>query len=358
MTKLKWLIVVFVLIIFYQGNRITRDTGVFTSINPQAYGQCKKVNGPQGSEDITIDQKRKVAFISAGNGREVFDNYRIGNTGKIASGNIWLLDLSDSNSEALKLNVEINGPFHPHGIDLLQMYNGERELYVVNHPSFYEHEILIFTVDQKHNLTLKRRISYPELISPNDIRAIKSDQFFVTNDHGSPRSSAMYKIEDYLGLSRTSVTYFDGSKGSFVITGLKSANGITLSEDQQTLYVSEATARRVTRFERGDTIKDWNKIDSIFVDSAVDNLEWDDQNKLLTGAHPKLFDLLKHAVDPAHLSPSHVLRINVDSTPMTFETLYMNEGEELSGSSVGAMLNGELLIGSVMETHFLRCNKN
>jgi len=312
--------------------------------------------GPAGSEDITIDRGNGIAFISAGNGREAWDDYRNGGDGSSAGdGDIWILDLLDSDSMPIRLNVDVIGGFHPHGIDLLHLENGDRELYVINHPSMADHEIIVFSISDDHKLQLKSRIRYPELISPNDIRAVASERFLVTNDHGSPRTSWMHRWEDYLGLSRTSVTYYDGSVGSFVIEGLKSANGITLSADRQTLYVSEATARRVTRFSKGDTYKNWIKRDSVFVDSAVDNLEWDGNGRLLTGAHPKLFDLLRHFSDAAALSPSQVIRIDVDSSEMKFETLYMNSGEEISGSSVAAIMNDELLIGAVAEPHFLRC---
>ena len=43
---------------------------------------------------------------------------------------------------------------------------------------------------------------------------------------------------------------------------------------------------------------------------------------------------------------------------MTYETIYMNDGTEMSGSSVAVILDNEMLIGNVAENHFLRCSKN
>lgn len=352
----KLLLFVAVSAFIFQGYRIARDSGVLIEVSPLAYGQCRKMPGPAGSEDITIDRVNGIAFISAGNGREAWEDYRNGGDGSsAANGGIWMLDLGDKDSAPLKLDVDVKGKFHPHGIDLLHLDSGGRELYVINHTSMVDHEILVFSISEDHQLKLKRRIRYPELISPNDIRAVASERFLVTNDHATPRNSWMHRWEDFLGLSRTTVTYYDGENGAFVIDGLKSANGITLSEDGQMLYISEATARRVTRFSKGESFKSWKKTDSIFVDSAVDNLEWDGEGRLLTGAHPKLFDLLDHLSDATALSPSQVIRIDVEGSKMKFETLYLNSGKELSGSSVAAMMNDELLIGSVAEHHFLRC---
>lgn len=345
-----------VLLIVVQSYRLIRDSGLMLEIQTFSYGTCDKMYGPPGAEDINIDHTAQVAFISAGNGRAVFDQYRTQGTQPVVSGDIWLLDLADPGTRPKPLNVKLDWAFHPHGIDLLHLPDGGRELYVVNHPARDQHEILVFTIAPDHQMSLKRQISYPELISPNDVVAIDSERFFVTNDHGSPRSSTMFWLEDYLGLSRTSVTYFDGEAGSFVVKGLKSANGIELSEDQHTMYVAEAIGRSVKRYERGESLQDWELVEKLSIPTAVDNLVWNGPTQLLAGAHPKLFDLVAHFDDPQALSPSHVIAINVKERPMTFETLYMNDGAELSGSSVAVRLGSEMLIGSVAENHFLRCH--
>lgn len=357
MSKKHVIILVVIGLIAFQGFRIFRDSGAFVEVQPVAYGTCKKMHGPPGSEDINIDPANQIAFISSGNGREVFASYRNGNQAAVPDGDIWLLDLSSKDSEPVRSQVKIDGYFRPHGIDLLTLANGDRELYIVNHPARDQHEVLIFMVSATNDLTLKRRIRYPELISPNDIEAIDSGRFFVTNDHGSPQSSFMARVEEYLGLSRSSVSYFDGKKGSLLLEGVKSANGITLSEDQQTLYVAEALGRSVKKYKRGDSIRDWQFVDMIAVNTAVDNLEWGENGKLLAGAHPRIFDLLGHIGDANEISPSHVISIDTGQSPMTSETIYMNDGSELSGSSVATTLNGEMLIGAILETHFLRCSK-
>lgn len=228
---------------------------------------------------------------------------------------------------------------------------------MVNHPGIDQHEVLIFGIGGNHELVLQRRVSYPELISPNDIVALGQGRFFVTNDHGSPRTSVMHRLEDYLGLARSSLTYFDGDKGSFLINDLSGANGVALSKDKRTLYIAQSTARTLSRFERDGSIHQWSHVDSLYLNSAADNLEWDENGGLLIGSHPKLFDFLRHVNDPASYSPSHVLNVDVNASPMRFKTIYMNSGEALSGSSVATTLNGELLIGAVFENHFLRCQK-
>ncbi|MEQ8747501.1 hypothetical protein [Pyruvatibacter sp.] len=355
MPKKTIVIAAVLLLIGWQAWRISRDSGAFVEIEPVSVGACTMMEGPAGSEDINIDRVNRVAFISAGNGREVFDSYRSGSTAKVKNGDIWLLDLSQPDSRPEPLNVQIEQPFHPHGIDLLQLEDGKRELYMVNHPSRFEDEILVFDVAEDHSLTLKGRFHYPELISPNDIKAIGRNQFFVSNDHGSPQPSIMATIEDYFGMSWSSVSYFDGQTGVLAVEGIKGANGLAISEDGQTLFIAEALGRSVKRFRRGASMREWEFVEKLDVNTAVDNLEWSEDGRLLAGAHPKLFPLLEHVRDANSLSPSHVIAVQVSSSPMTFETIYMNDGTELSGSSVATMLDGEMLIGSILEDHFLRC---
>ena len=354
----KLIIVIIAALLVIQTVRVVRSSGLLIQIEPVQYGQCQKMMGPSGAEDITIDVRNKMAFVSAGNGRAVVDHYRFGKPGVVENGDIWLLDLGNAESEPIRLNVDVGWSFHPHGIDLLHLDNGDRELYVINHPTPIEHEVLIFRVTPSHQLELKRQVHYDALISPNDIRAISSDVFLATNDHGYPRSSPLSTVEEYLAMPWSSVSYFDGKKGTITIEGLTSANGITLAQDQNTLYVAEAIGRSIKRYEKGSGQDDWKLVETLDVDTAVDNLEWGDDGYLYAGAHPKLFDFLGHAKDASQPSPSHAIKVDVQSSPMTFETIYMDDGTEISGSSVAAVLDEELLIGSVFEPYFLRCNKD
>jgi hypothetical protein len=45
----------------------------------------------------------------------------------------------------------------------------------------------------------------------------------------------------------------------------------------------------------------------------------------------------------------------VNASELTVDRLYLDLGDELSGSSVAASHKGELLIGSVFEERLLRC---
>lgn len=350
----KILFVSVVVLVLVQGGRITKDSGLLRELDVVSWGQCEALSGPVGAEDLSIDFVNKLAYIGADERR----TYLIeGDQSGLENGALWLLDLNKPDSQPQKIETDFSGPFHPHGIALRQNEKGAQELYVINHITPTEHEVDVFTIETPLQLKLKRRISFPEMISPNDLTIVGEDQFFMTNDHGNPRHTLMEVLEDYLGLPLSNVVYFDGQHAEVVIEGLRMANGIQISADQEQLFVAETTGRRISRFDKGQNIKDWQFVSSIDVDSGVDNLEWDAQGRLLTGAHPKLFDFMGHMNDLDALSPSEVIRIDVSSPEMSYETIHLDLGAGLSGSSVAAVLGDTLLIGPVFEPHFLRCVK-
>ena len=90
--------------------------------------------------------------------------------------------------------------------------------------------------------------------------------------------------------------------------------------------------------------------------ASRDIFEIDNDGNLWIGSHPKMLSFTRHAKDKINLSPSQVLRVSLDSSYQYFyDEIYLNEGEELSGSSVGAIYKNNLLIGAVLTDHFLHC---
>ncbi|MFT6028992.1 MAG: arylesterase/paraoxonase [Oleiphilaceae bacterium] len=358
----KAILLIFVVVVLLQTARITRDAGIFRSVEDGVtLASCETMQGPIGAEDITIDKVAKVAYISADDRRAMFNDP---NLPSYPNGSIWRLDLTNPESQAEKINIEMIGDFHPHGIALRFSDKDSNdqgraiELYAVNHIKPTVHEIVVFNILESGELKLRRRITYPELIAPNDLVVVDKDQFFVSNDHGNSLNTKMAMLEDYLGLPLSSVSYFDGAQGHIVISGLRFANGLALSEDQESLYVAETTAGHVLRYKQVRDRLVWKLDERLNVNMGVDNFEWDGEGSLLNAGHPKLFEFQAHMKNPKALSPSQVIRINVKSDPMSYETLYLNDGEELSGASGAAKLNKIMLIGSVFEEHFLRCQMN
>jgi hypothetical protein len=350
---IKKILLLALVLVAVQSYRLIRDGGVLTDVPAVSYGQCEALFGPIGAEDMTIDRERGLAFIGADPRRSYL---LTGDQSGGHNGAIWTLDLNRPDAIPILLPHDLVGAFHPHGISLHINAVGERRLYVINHQATTRHSIDVFLVQSDRTLRLERQFGFPELISPNDLLVLQDGTFFVTNDHGSPRHTLLEKVEDYLGIPWSNVVFFDGERAHVVVDGLRMANGIAMTPDERELYVAETTARRVSRFVRGNSPLSWTKVESLDIGSGPDNLEWDQQGRLLTGAHPRLFDFLAHMKDEQEHSPSEVIRMQFGTHGLV-ERLYANDGAEISGSSVAVEQGDTLLIGSVFEPQMLRCVK-
>ena len=339
---------VVITLVCIQGYRTYTSASPFYPIDPHFTGQCKPITGVIGAEDITIDHANQFAYISADDRRSVMANEPV-------TGGIYGLDLSTPDASPVLLTQRFSTDFHPHGIYLYQNNNGDDSLFVINHRNGGEQQIEIFDIKGVNRLIHRQTISYPELISPNDIIAISPTQFYATNDHGYPPGHFMQTFEDYLGLPLSTVSYYDGSKGSIVAEGLMYSNGIAIADDLKTLYVAEILSRRISIYDRDMSDGSLNKRGEIRVDTGADNLEWDDVGNLWLGAHPKPLDFAAHAKDETKRSPSQILKIDVKSENPEFSEVYLSAGEDISASTVGAVSGDTLLIGSVFEGHILKC---
>ena len=101
--------------------------------------------------------------------------------------------------------------------------------------------------------------------------------------------------------------------------------------------------------------KNINKKTSIDFNSGIDNIEIDHEGNLWIGSHPKVYTFSRHIKDSTVLAPSQVYRFSMDNSSYNIEEVYLNLGEELSGSTVAAVYDSTILIGSVFEAHFLDC---
>jgi len=264
---------------------------------------------------------------------------------------IYALNLSDSlNGAPKKILTTYSGDFHPHGMSVLQQ-EGSTYLFVVNHNKTGSYiEKFKFK-----NGTLMHLKSYANdlLFSPNDVTALTDSTFYVTNDHGS-RTKLGTSLEAYLQLPKSYVVYFDGQHYKKVISHLRYANGLILSADKQKLYVATSTGQKILIYNlkaNGDVslqhyINTHTGNDNITVDAAGD---------LWIGAHPKLLKFTVHATDSTKISPSEVLRIHRQKNGIYKQKVYyLNDGVEMSASSVAYKFGDNIYVGDVFQHKLLR----
>ena len=342
--RIVWIIVVIlVAFVVWRGLEFVDAAGFFRNLEPKSL-VCVSVGGVTGPEDVTIDRERSVAYLSG------YDR-RAAQAGKPMPGAIWTYDLSSADAVPVNVTPWADKSFQPHGISLHVDAEGNRRLFVVSHGAG-THTIEILE-ERGGILERIKTIKDKALRSPNDLAAIDATRFYVTNDHRYEEGHALRTAEDFLGLPLTNVLYFDGGTFTEVASGLAGANGIHLSEDGATVYVSAARGQTVQVYERDPDAGNLEKRKSIRVPGLPDNIEPGKDGGLLVALHPKPLQLLEHFRNAKKRAPSQVIRLNPATGAIT--TLYLDRGEELSGASTAAIHDGNLLIGAITEPKFLDC---
>jgi arylesterase / paraoxonase len=322
------------------------SAGSFKTIEPHFSGTCREIRGVVGAEDITIHPLTAMAYISVCDRRAVDE-------GKSAGGGIYAYNLKAENPSPVKLTSGPGTDFQPHGISLYIDPGGQETLFVVNH-SGGTHKIEIYDF-QDGRLIHRKTVSDTALVSPNDIVAVASDRFYISNDHGYT-SGIMKFFEEYLKLRLSNVVYYNGTKFSEAATKIGYANGINVSQDGKTLYLCAITEMSLIVFNRNLETGALSLREKIPLDTGGDNIEIGPSGDLWIGSHPQLLKFVAHKKDPGKISPSQVLRIEIHAPgKYRINEVYLDSGREISGSSVCAVYKKRMLVGSVFEEKFLDC---
>lgn len=333
--------------------------GVFRDIQPHFAGTCTAIEGVAGIEDIVLD--------SAGIAYLIGDERRLwAATGHGPGGRIYLYR-AGSYAPPVALPYAINWPFHPHGASLYESPDESPDrLFVVNHPNEADgrleagsvtSQIEIFDITET-GLQYRKSFMPNENFSMNDVAATGPESFYASVDRGST-SNLGRMAETWLRLARAGVAAPVGDKAHQVLDGLTYANGVALSGDGKTLFVSETTGHRLIAYAVGAD-GGLAEIASVKLESGLDNITVAADGSLWIAAHPKLFAFLAHAKDGSKRSPSEIYRVPFDGEKFGApESLYLNDGDPISGASVAVPYgDGGFLIGSVFDPRILDCQRD
>lgn len=337
------------------GWRFLSAAGYFTAIKQEVAAQCSAIPSPPGPEDIQIDRARGLAFVSATDRRALM----AGDTA--ARGGIYTIDLTAPTDQWSLHPVTASEPadFHPHGISLYFGPDGMRRLFAVNHRAAGGHSIEIFNIAADGMLTHVKTVEDPLLVSPNDVAAVGPEAFYATNDHGtSNRTKAM--LDDLLLNRNANVVYYDGKAMRVVGGTLSFANGINVSADGKSVYVTEFLGLALHVYARDPATGDLTPRDYTPLGTGLDNIDVQEDGALLIAAHPKITAMIAHAGDAAKISPSQIIRVELSPTGDGGRagTIYLNLGGQLSGSSVAAGYRDLMLIGNVFDPKILVCKQS
>ena len=129
-----------------------------------------------------------------------------------------------------------------------------------------------------------------------------------------------------------------------------------MSPDGSHVYVSETSGNRIAIFSRDPVSGGLKPTEVVDIDSAPDNLNVAPDGAVWIGAHAKVLALVRHFGDPKSLAPTQILKLLPDpKAPKRLTQVYLNLGEQISAGSGGAVIDGQLLIGSITERKVLQC---
>lgn len=332
--------------------RFYAAAGQFTTLTAamEIPADCKAIASVPGPEDIVIDHERGIAFVAATDRRAVMagaNNVR---------GGIYAIDLvGDRGTWALRpLTPHVPAAFQPHGIGLYIDAAGKRTLAAVNHAGGVQ-SIELFDVAENSILSHRATVRDPQLVSPNDVQPVGHNVFYATNDHGSA-SPLHQTVEDGLMLDHANLVYFDGETMRVAASDLSFANGVNVSPDGKTVYVAETIDMALRIYNRDVVSGDLEAVDFVALGTGLDNVDVSPDGTVMIGAHPKLMDFLAHAGDAEQLSPSQVVRLVPRAGGGgSADTVYLNLGDEISGTSVAAAYGDVMLIAGVFDPKILAC---
>ncbi len=318
------------------------STGSFRTIENNFDGEVlQKVNIP-GAEDITISRKDSFAIISS-TIRKKFP--------KTAqeTGGLYLINLKNDVYKPIHLTKSFKRPFAPHGISLFQK-DGKTTIAAINHA--LEGEFIEFFTLFNDELTHVKTLKNEKIFSPNDIVLIDENTFYFTNDH-QYKNGIQRLSEDYLGLAISNVIYFDGKNYTEVADDIAYANGINFDKKRNLIFVASPRKFLIKVYQKNKN-GSLTFIEDINCKTGVDNIEFDEENNLWVGAHPNLLHFDAYAKGNEEFSPSEIIKIRYTKKgKYSIEQIYMEEGHNMSASTVATPFGNLILTGNVMDNHFL-----
>jgi arylesterase/paraoxonase len=318
-------------------------TGFFRTIENQFSGEVLRSIPIAGVEDITVDSEAGFAvFIAYDRAAE--------RAGQSVEGQVYYLDLREEPFEAVPLLQNFDRPFLPHGISLISVDSSRHRLFVVNHDG--GEYIEVFDLFHGDSLVHRKSLEDELIYAPNDIVATGPETFYFTNDTYFGNTVGKY-LENYLGLQLCETVFYDGSAYRVVASDHSYANGINYDPARELLYVAGVRdfSIKVYRCQENGGLQFLETIDC---GTGVDNIEIDPDGTVWVGCHPNMIAVDRYLKGKADQSPSEIIRIDYRKlNDYDLETIYLNDGNELSASTVAAPYRNLLLVGSVSDDHFL-----
>ncbi|KAJ3396958.1 hypothetical protein HDU92_001249 [Lobulomyces angularis] len=305
------------------------------------------------TEDIAIDRESKYLFVSNLNLSEFLQNR------KESHGAILSYNLKSKQLKKLPIKNLRSGQFNPHGISFFHDHNNDvKYLFVINHKLEGDSVIsfkIQYGLDDEVSLTFLEEFQNADMISLNDLHAFGKNSFVATNDH-NVRNPVLGFLTDLFGIPYSSVILVkNGKNEGKVLNFVSYANSAHYDAKKDILYVAHTVSKLFSLYRFNGSRKA-ELIQSVNLNTMPDNVEVDESGDIWLGSHPKIFKFLQHLGNAEKLSPSQCIKVSLLDSGLVdkFETVYYNNGSEISASSTCLRFEDTLFISSVTN-FFLEC---
>ena len=342
MKKRNKVLILFLLLLIAYVAHILISTGFFRTVTPQFEGQILQEIKLPGAEDMLVSRVDSFLLISSSN-RAVYPPT------EEEKGGLYLIDLKEDDFTPIHLSANFTKPFAPHGISMIKT-DSTYTVMAINH-TLDGHSIEVFNLYQQ-TLTHIKTLQHESLIRPNDLVLLGPNEFYVTNDHGYTKG-IMRLIEEYGGFSFSNVVHYKNDAYAEVATDIAYANGINYDADRKLLFVASPRKFLVKVYSRADD-GSLSFIKDIDCGTGPDNLEFGTDGTIWSGAHPNLLRFAAYAKGDQETAPSEVIQITYRGTgDYEVTSVYVENGERMSGSSVAVPWGDLIFVGNVMDDGFL-----
>lgn len=241
--------------------------------------------------------------------------------------------------------------FSPLGLSLRQRNDGRWQLAVANTGRRVSVEMFeLLQRDQHYALAWRGCVIPPDGVFINDVALLRNGGFVASHmfDNRAPLlfgfSTGIWKAQlgintgyvfEWLPEASASFRILEDSHGPFL-------NGIQLSADENSVFVSVTSGNEIRKLERAS-----GKQLGVTKITSPDNLAWDQDGYLLAASLDggKLANLacFWHAGQTCSLGFS-IVRINPHS--MASESIFQHQGAPMGAATVAQQVGGDLYLGS------------
>ncbi len=326
--------------------------GVFRELKPHFAGRCDALPLDGSAEDITVDRERGFAYISYMDRAALI-------RGEAVQGTIMRIDLN--RMPLVPEDALLDRPAHlrTHGLSLYISPEGQRSLFVINHPVHRGTEpelVEVFDEVAPGQFRHRKTFRSPLFNSPNDLAAVGPRQFYIAND--KVLKGGLAAGLQQLGIGGSPLTWFDGEEARVVVDDIASGGGINVSAGGGTLYVAETSGQRIRVLQRDPASGAVTELARIAVPTSPDNIDVAADSSLTVAGHANTMKLIMHFIKGTP-APSQILRVIPDNDgKAAIDEIYLNAGDGISASSVGVTYGNKLLIGSITDKKLLVCEQD